>query len=448
MRVDHATLSDLAIMDSDLEGSSLFALLDRTATRIGKGLLRRRMRELPDSARELRAIQDAVRYLASTREAPRRIIEALNPDAIDAYLGLRWQTVIARTAVTRLAERMVLRLRYRDAVRQVRDGVLALRAFVDGLPSMIETLASAPALLSHYAEELAAVRDQDVMREIRHHASHTSLRHMLEADRVARGPASSAIRRCVGILAELDVLSALASATTEHGWTLPEIVDVPGVVELHELRHPFMPLGSRNDVIVDNRQRVLALTGPNMAGKSTTLKAVGTAVYLAHLGCGVPASRARISWFEVMMSSLMIRDSIARGESYYLSEVRRIRDLVRTLETSPRVFAILDEPFKGTNVHDASDATTLLLDGLCAQQESTVIVATHLASVVRSREHDPALVTAHLRAVEGPSGPEFDYLLQRGISEQRLGMVLLEREGVTAALLHAIERRRPHVPVA
>jgi DNA mismatch repair ATPase MutS len=77
-----------------------------------------------------------------------------------------------------------------------------------------------------------------------------------------------------------------------------------------------------------------------------------------------------------------------------------------------------------------------------------VIVATHLASVVRSREHDPALVTAHLRAVEGPAGPEFDYLLQRGISEQRLGMVLLEREGVTAALLQAIERRRPQVPFA
>jgi len=448
MRVDHATLSDLAIMDSNLEGSSLLALLDRTATRIGKGLLRRRMRELPDSAQELRGIQDAVRYLASTREAPRRIIEALNPDAIDSYLGLRWQTVIARTAVTRLAERMVLRLRYRDAVRQIRDGVLALRAFVDGLPGLIERLAGAPALLSHYAEELAALRDQDVMREIRHHTSHTALRHMLEADRIARGPASSAIRRCVGILAELDVLSALASATTEHGWTLPEIVDEPGVVELHELRHPFMPLGSRNDVIVDNPQRVLALTGPNMAGKSTTLKAVGTAVYLAHLGCGVPACRARVSRFEVMMSSLMIRDSIARGESYYLSEVRRIRDLVRTLETNPRVFAILDEPFKGTNVHDASDATTLLLDGLCAQRESTVIVATHLASVVRSREHDPALVTAHLRAVEGPSGPEFDYLLQRGISEQRLGMVLLEREGVTAALLQAIERRRPQVPFA
>src|SRR5688500_7307042 len=148
MRVDHATLSDRAIMDSNLEGSNLLALLDRTATRIGKGLLRRRMRELPDSAQELRGIQDAVRYLASTREAPRRIIEALNPDAIDSYLGLRWQTVIARTAVTRLAERMVLRLRYRDAVRQIGGGVLVLRAFVDGVQVIIGRLVGVLAVFS------------------------------------------------------------------------------------------------------------------------------------------------------------------------------------------------------------------------------------------------------------------------------------------------------------
>src|SRR5688572_8743210 len=448
MRVDPATLSDLAILDSDLDGSSLFALLDRTATKIGRSRLRRRMRELPGSTQELRDCQDAVRYLALAREAPRQVIEALRPDLLDSYLGLRWQTLTARTAVTRIAERVVLRMGYRDALRQISEGVSALRTMVDGLPILIELLAGGSMLLSRYAQELSDLCEQDVMRALRYQTGRKSLRHILEADRLARSTGAAPLRRCAEIVAEVDVLGAMAAATREHGWSFPEIVDDAGVIELKELRHPFLPLGSKNDVIVVNPQRVLALTGPNMAGKSTTLKAVGIAVYLAHLGCGVPASRARVSRFEVMMSSLVIRDSIARGESYYLSEVRRIRDLVRTLETNPRVFAILDEPFKGTNVHDASDATTLLLDGLCAQRESTVIVATHLASVVRSREHDPALVTAHLRAVEGPSGPEFDYLLQRGISEQRLGMVLLEREGVTAALLQAIERRCPQVPFA
>jgi hypothetical protein len=141
MRVDPATLSDLAILDSDLDGSSLFALLDRTATKIRRSRLRRRMRELPGSTQELRDCQDAVRYLALAREAPRQVIEVLRPDLLDSYLGLRWQTLTARTAVTRIAERVVLRMGYRDALRQISEGVSALRTMVDGLPILIELLA-------------------------------------------------------------------------------------------------------------------------------------------------------------------------------------------------------------------------------------------------------------------------------------------------------------------
>jgi DNA mismatch repair protein MutS len=186
---------------------------------------------------------------------------------------------------------------------------------------------------------------------------------------------------------------------------------------------------------------VLAVTGPNMAGKSTLLKAVGTAVYLAHLGCGVPASRARLSCFDALLASLYVRDSLSGGQSFYLGEVRRIKDLVTALESTPRVFAILDEPFKGTNVHDATEATTLLVDGLCAQDASTVIMTTHLSSVVRSRTDDACLATSFLGAAESEAGPVFDYQLRPGVSDQRLGMVLLEREGVAPALASAIRRR-------
>jgi hypothetical protein len=93
---------------------------------------------------------------------------------------------------------------------------------------------------------------------------------------------------------------------------------------------------------------------------------------------------------------LYVRDSLSNGQSFYLNEVRRIKDLTSLLETTPRVFALLDEPFKGTNVHDATEATALLLDGLCAQVASTVILATHLSEVVRSRSDDPCLVTGYL----------------------------------------------------
>lgn len=448
MRVDRATLSDLSILDPDAEGVSLFALLERTASNLGRSALRQRMREPLSSTSEIRDTQDAIGYLMAQSEMTRRTIVAIDPDSVESYLSLKWQAARGGSGVARFIDRLSLRLRYRDAIRQIGLGVANLRALFDGLARLADVASRGPSLLNRYASRLAQVGDDAVMQEVRRHAGAPSLRSILEADRLARGPARDGIGRILGIIADLDALCALARATTEHQWCLPELVDDTGVLTLQGLRHPFLTAAVSNDLDLNDRQRVLAITGPNMAGKSTVLKAAGIAVYLAHLGCGVPARHARLSRFDVLLASLNVRDRLMNGQSFYLSEVRRIRDLVNELEATPRVFALLDEPFRGTNIPDATEATTLLVDGLCAQVASTVIVATHLATVVRSRAADPGLASCFLSATEKESGPVFDYRLQHGISEQRLGMVLLEREGVTPALRSAIQRRGTLVPPA
>ena len=446
MRVDRATLSDLSILDPDAEGVSLFALLERTVSDLGRSALRQRMREPLSSTAAIRDTQDAIRYVAAQWETTRHSIVAIDPDAVDRYLSLKWQAARGGSPVARFIDRLSLRLRYGDAIRQIGLGVSCLRALFDGLSRLADIASRGPSLLNRYAARLEQVGDDAVIQDVRRYAAGRSLPAILDADRLARGPARDGIRQILGIVAELDALCGLARATTEHQWCFPELVDDTGVLTLQGLHHPFLVGAVANDLALTDRQRVLALTGPNMAGKSTVLKAAGIAVYLAHLGCGVPARHARVSRFDVLLASLNVRDRLMNGQSFYLSEVRRIRDLVTELAATPRVFALLDEPFRGTNIPDATEATTLLVDGLCAQVASTVIVATHLATVVRSRAADPGLASYFLSATENESGPTFDYRLQHGISEQRLGMVLLEREGVTPALRSAIQRRGTPVP--
>jgi len=440
MLVDRATLSDLAILDPGEEGTSLFSLLDRTRTRLGSATLKARMRNLPPSA-DVHGTQDAIRYLSACVAPIQAALDVMDPDVVDEYLSLKWQALTKRSRYGRFVERLTLRMSYGDVVREVSNGVGKLHALLQHLPRLVSDISSGPEILQRYARRLADLIDQRTVAEAHRLAQARSLRDILEADRLARGPAREPIREILSIVAELDALSALASATVEHGWCFPEFVETDGMMSITGLWHALLPTGVPNDVLMDGEQRVLAITGPNMAGKSTLLKATGTAVYLAHLGSGIPATRARMSRFDALLASLYVRDSLSSGRSFYLGEVRRIRDLMTTLESTPRVFALLDEPFKGTNIHDSSDATALLVDGLCAQISSAVMLSTHLASVVQSRSNDKCLSTRYLGAVENESGLTFDYQLRSGVSDQRLGMVLLQREGVAPALSSAIQRR-------
>jgi hypothetical protein len=288
MHVDRATLRDLSILDQGDDGTSLFALLDRTRTRLGRRALRTRMGALP-SGEELQRTQDAIRHLSTRLGAAPSAVESVDPDSVDDYLSLKWQALTKRSRLGRFMERVTLRLGFRDAIRQISRGVGSLHALLEGIQRVVDSIAPGPPLLEEYAGRLSELADVGVLPDVRRYAKARSLADILEADRLARGPARDSIRDVLTILSDLDALCALAVATVEHQWCFPEIVDAEGVVEVRGLRHAFLPGAVANDIDVSGR-RVLAVTGPNMAGKSTLLKATGVAVYLTHLGCGVPAS--------------------------------------------------------------------------------------------------------------------------------------------------------------
>ena len=143
MRVDRATLTDLSILEQGEEGTCLFVLLDRTCTGLGRNALRARMRSRP-SRSELRDTQDAIRHLVVRRVALHAAIEYVDADRIDAYLSLNWQALTKRSWLGRVAERLILRFRYREAVRQISRGVGRLNALLEGPPGIIASSGPGP----------------------------------------------------------------------------------------------------------------------------------------------------------------------------------------------------------------------------------------------------------------------------------------------------------------
>jgi DNA mismatch repair protein MutS len=167
-----------------------------------------------------------------------------------------------------------------------------------------------------------------------------------------------------------------------------------------------------------------------MAGKSTFLKAVAIAVLLAQAGCGVPASSMEFATVGAIFSSVNIVDNVNTGESFYLAEVRRIAALARALHENGSALAIVDEPFRGTNVHDAAEATLAIVTRLAAHPSALVFIASHIGEIVPSISDDRRIGLFNFAADLSGDRPRFDYQLREGVSTQRLGMVLLRQEGV------------------
>ena len=101
-----------------------------------------------------------------------------------------------------------------------------------------------------------------------------------------------------------------------------------------------------------------------MAGKSTLIKSVGSAIFLAHIGMAVPAQKMQLTFFDGLLTNINVVDNIARGESYFYNEVQRIKNTIEKINNGKKWLVLIDELFKGTNVQDAMKCSLTVIRGL------------------------------------------------------------------------------------
>jgi DNA mismatch repair ATPase MutS len=173
-----------------------------------------------------------------------------------------------------------------------------------------------------------------------------------------------------------------------------------------------------------------------MAGKSTLIKAVGLAVYMAHLGMGVPAQQMRLSLFEGILSNIYIADNIVKGESYFFNEVKRIKQTIQKINDGRNWLVLIDELFKGTNIQDAMKCSTTVIRGLINIQHCLFILSTHLYEIGEELKDLRTIDFKYFETILKDNELHFSYQLKNGISQDRMGYLILQKEGVTALLEH------------
>ena len=191
------------------------------------------------------------------------------------------------------------------------------------------------------------------------------------------------IARTADRLATLDVLAALAELAHERGYCRPLVDDGDDIVIL-EGRHPVieaMGLGERfvpNDVQLDSREhRLLIITGPNMAGKSTFMRQVALITLMAQIGSFVPAAEVRIGVVDRIFTRVGAADNLARGQSTFMVEMTEAANILRN--ATPRSLVILDEIGRGTSTFDGVSIAWAVAEFLhdCAPHAAKTLFATH-----------------------------------------------------------------------
>ncbi len=230
----------------------------------------------------------------------------------------------------------------------------------------------------------------------------------------------------------IDALNSLANYSFNNpGYTFPKVSEKPFELNGEALGHPMLSYDTciTNDVTIKNEASFVVITGANMAGKSTYLRTVGVNLVLAMTGAPVFAKNMIFSPVSIF-SSIRTKDSLQKHESYFYAELRRLKEIIDTLQAGEHLFIILDEILKGTNSKDKQNGSIALLKQLISLKASGMI-ATHDLNLGDLILEYPQFITNKCFEVEIVGNQlSFDYKLKNGVSRNLNASFLMRKMGI------------------
>jgi DNA mismatch repair ATPase MutS len=206
------------------------------------------------------------------------------------------------------------------------------------------------------------------------------------------------------------------------------------VLKAKQLYHILLPDPVAYDIELNQNHNFVFLTGANMAGKSTFIKAIGSSVFLAHIGMGIPAENMELSLFDGLLSNINVEDNISKGESYFYNEVQRVKKTIIKVNDGRKWLILIDELFKGTNVQDAMKCSTVVVEGLIKIKRSLFILSTHLYEISENLKGYSNIDFKYFETEITDEKLIFNYQLKEGVSNDRLGYLILKKEKVIELL--------------
>ena len=250
------------------------------------------------------------------------------------------------------------------------------------------------------------------------------------------------IQADANLLAQLDVLLGFAKIARENHYIRPIIHD-DNVLKIVQGRHPVietqLPLGEvyvPNDVTLDSdKQQIMMITGPNMAGKSALLRQTALIVLMAQVGCFVPAEHAEIGLVDKIFTRVGASDNLSLGESTFMVEMTEAANILNNV--SPRSLVLFDELGRGTSTYDGISIAWAIVEYLHEQPKARArtLFATHYHELNEMEKHFSRIKNYNVSVKNVDGKVIFLRKLQRGGSEHSFGIHVAEIAGMPRSIV-------------
>ena len=246
------------------------------------------------------------------------------------------------------------------------------------------------------------------------------------------------------LVARIDCLLSFSRIAARYHYVRPDIDDSM-IIDIRQGRHPVierqMPVGESyiaNDVLLDNeKQQIMMITGPNMAGKSALLRQTALIVLMAHIGCFVPADSAHIGIVDKIFTRVGASDNISLGESTFMVEMTEASNILNNL--SPRSLVLFDELGRGTSTYDGISIAWAIVEYIhenISAGHPKMLFATHYHELNEMEKTFPRIANYNVSVREDNGKVLFLRKLKRGGSEHSFGIHVARLAGMNKDIVN------------
>ena len=431
---DNQTQEDLNIYGK--QGTdSILSLFNRTLTVNGSKLLEELFRYPLSDAGTINERSEKIRYLKTVQAAFPFSSELF--DQAEQYLANRDERTKLPAEKPSLEKMLTSLVASNADYKQIINGISALIEIIQLLNNVLNNtlvLAGSPFKKDAETTNIRSLLSTEPISLLLSETPERKLPHekLAAYDVMLRFRHGETVQQILGYIYQLDVFISIAKVATDRKYVFAKALPkTDHLIKIDAFYHPQLNNAVANSIHITADSNVVFLTGANMAGKSTFMKSLGIAMYLAHMGFPIAARRMEFSVKDGLFSSINVSDNLDMGYSHFYAEVLRTKTVAQAVSESQDLYVLFDELFKGTNVKDAYDATLAVCKAFAENRNSFFVVSTHIIEVGEAlgRACDN-LQFSFLPTIMKDGVPTYPYTLEPGITTDRQGMIIIENEKI------------------